>query len=108
MDIKGERVGENGRKRRDDNELWGRGRMVGRRTYCSDSLGDTDSSGDAKYLPEEIEHDALFRKLEEGVVALDEAGFADDVEDFGHDVVGFETAPLFCETYVSICWQGFA
>lgn len=88
---------------------WERRRRVEkvvRRTYCSDSLGDTNCSGDTKDLPEEVEQDALFRKLEEGFVALDKAGFADEVEDFGHDAVAFETAPLFYGTAISTACEG--
>ena len=68
--------------------------MPARVTYASNRLRDTNGSGNAEDLPEEVEKYPLLRNLQKRLVWLDEAWFPDQIEDFGHNAVAFEAAPL--------------
>lgn len=62
-------------------------------TYPSDCLRYTYCCCDTKDLPEQIEQDPPLGYLQQRLVALNEARFADEIDDFGHNAVPFEAAP---------------
>ena len=62
-------------------------------TYSSDCLRYAYRCCDTKDLPEHIEQDPLLGYLQQGLIALDEARFANEINYFGHDAVPFEATP---------------
>lgn len=63
-------------------------------TYPCDGLRYTNGSSDAKDLPEKIEQYPPLWYLQQRLVALNEAGFPNEIQDLRGNAVAFKPAPL--------------